>query len=58
LINNTGGPPAGPIVDAKEEDFLQAFNQHLVCNHILAKAVIPACRQQDMAVSSMLSPLP
>ncbi|HZH01379.1 MAG TPA: SDR family oxidoreductase [Flavisolibacter sp.] len=44
LINNTGGPPAGPIVDAKEEDFLQAFNQHLVCNHILAKAVIP-CMQ-------------
>src|SRR6478672_5885577 len=28
LINNTGGPPAGPITDAKEDDFLKAFNQH------------------------------
>jgi len=41
LVNNTGGPPAGPITTAKEEDFIATFNQHLVCNHILAKAVIP-----------------
>src|SRR5690349_12087610 len=41
LINNTGGPPAGPVTEAKVESFLQAFNQHLICNHILAKAVIP-----------------
>jgi 3-oxoacyl-[acyl-carrier protein] reductase len=38
LINNTGGPAAGMIVDAKPEQFIQAFNQHLVCNHILARA--------------------
>lgn len=36
LVNNTGGPAAGPIVDAKPENFLQAFQQHLICNHILA----------------------
>ena len=41
LINNTGGPPAGPIFDAKEDEFIKAFNQHLVCNHILTKAVVP-----------------
>jgi 3-oxoacyl-[acyl-carrier protein] reductase len=41
LINNTGGPPAGPITGAIPEEFLIAFNQHLVCNHLLAKAVIP-----------------
>src|SRR3979490_149944 len=35
LINNTGGPPPGPIIEAKEEEFLNAFKQHLVCNHIL-----------------------
>jgi len=35
LVNNTGGPPAGPIVEAKAEDFLDAFQQHLVCNHLL-----------------------
>src|SRR6267142_2834652 len=37
LINNSGGPPAGPIVEATEESFINAFRQHLICNHILAK---------------------
>lgn len=32
LINNTGGPPAGPITEAKPEAFQQAFQQHLICN--------------------------
>jgi 3-oxoacyl-[acyl-carrier protein] reductase len=41
LINNTGGPAPGPILDAKPHAFTEAFNQHLVCNHILAQAVIP-----------------
>ena len=44
LINNTGGPAPGPILDAKEEEFLNAFNQHLVCNHILVKAVVPGMK--------------
>ena len=47
LINNTGGPPAGMIIDAKEEDFLKAFNQHLICNHILTKAVVPTMRNES-----------
>ncbi len=46
LVNNTGGPPAGPITEAREEDFLQTFSQHLVCNHILAKAVIPSMKKE------------
>ena len=46
LINNTGGPPAGMIIDAKAEDFLKAFSQHLVCNHILTKAVVPSMKKE------------
>ncbi len=46
LINNTGGPPAGMIMDAKEEEFLRAFNQHLICNHILTKAVVPSMKKE------------
>src|SRR3954452_3822750 len=46
LINNTGGPPAGPIIDAMEDDFLNAFNQHLICNHILVKAVVPTMKKE------------
>lgn len=46
LINNTGGPPGGPITEAAEQDFLNAFNQHLICNHILTKAVIPSMKKE------------
>jgi 3-oxoacyl-[acyl-carrier protein] reductase len=45
LINNSGGPPAGPIIDAREQAFLDAFNQHLICNHLLAKAVVPSMKE-------------
>lgn len=46
LINNTGGPAAGPIIDATEEAFLNTFNQHLICNHILTKAVVPSMQKE------------
>jgi 3-oxoacyl-[acyl-carrier protein] reductase len=46
LINNTGGPAAGPITNATEDDFLNAMNQHLVCNHILATASIPSMKKE------------
>lgn len=39
LVNNTGGPPGGPITQASTNDFLGAFNQHLICNHIMATLV-------------------
>lgn len=35
LINNTGGPPGGPISEAKVEEFIAAFEMHLLCNHTL-----------------------
>lgn len=46
LINNTGGPAAGPITEATEDAFLNTFNQHLICNHILAKACIPSMKKE------------
>lgn len=45
LVNNTGGPAGGPIVDAKLDAFESAFRQHLMCNHILAQAVIPFMKE-------------
>ncbi len=46
LVNNTGGPPPGPVTEATEEQFLATFNQHLICNHILTKAVIPSMKKE------------
>ncbi|WP_046247399.1 SDR family oxidoreductase [Hymenobacter terrenus] len=45
LVNNTGGPPGGPILEATPDDFRAAFEQHLVANHLLAQAVVPAMQQ-------------
>lgn len=45
LVNNSGGPNAGPILDATVEAFEGAFRQHLVCNQILAQAVVPGMRE-------------
>ncbi|MBK7130206.1 MAG: SDR family oxidoreductase [Crocinitomicaceae bacterium] len=39
LVNNTGGPAAGPVNSASLEEFRIAFNMHLICNHILVSAV-------------------
>lgn len=44
LVNNTGGPAGGPLLEAPVGAFQAAFNQHLVCNHLLAQAVVPAMR--------------
>lgn len=45
LVNNTGGPPGGPIIEAETEAFLQAFHNHLICNHILTQAVIKGMKE-------------
>jgi len=41
LINNTGGPPAGQIMNAKKEEFDKYISMHLHCSHILVKAFVP-----------------
>lgn len=45
LVNNTGGPPAGAASDAKLDEYLSAFNIHLICNQILVQAVMPGMKQ-------------
>lgn len=64
LVNNTGGPAAGKASEAKEEQFLAAFNQHLICNHILATACLPGMRAAgygriiNIISTSVKAPLP
>jgi 3-oxoacyl-[acyl-carrier protein] reductase len=45
LVNNTGGPAGGAITEAATDAFLAAFNQHLICNHILTTLATPGMKQ-------------
>lgn len=44
LVNNTGGPPGGPLLEATGEAFVDAFRAHLLCNHYLAQLLVPGMR--------------
>lgn len=64
LVNNTGGPKGGPILDAAIEEFTDTFNQHLICNHILVQALYPGMietgygRIINVISTSVKQPLP
>mgnify|MGYP001814961233 FL=1 len=47
LVNNSGGPPSGPILDASPSDFLLAIHRHLICNQLLAQLVVPGMKQKS-----------
>lgn len=53
LINNTGGPPGGPITEADPNAFRAAFEQHLICNQMLAQVLLPGmiARQQGRIIN-------
>lgn len=44
LVNNTGGPPSGPITEAKAEEFETAFSNHLINNQNLAQLCLPGMK--------------
>lgn len=64
LVNNTGGPAGGPALTAKPEEFLSAFNNHLINNHNLTQAVVPGMKQAgfgriiNIISTSVKSPIP
>ena len=64
LVNNTGGPTPGKITEANPQEFSDAFNQHLICNHVIATEVIPFMKQSgygriiNIISISVKTPLP
>ena len=64
LVNNTGGPAGGPIVEADSEEFRIAFNRHLIVNHLLAQALLPGMKASgygriiNVISTSVKQPLP
>lgn len=45
LVNNTGGPPSGPILAAEPGDFLKAFERHLLAAHVLLQTLLPGMHE-------------
>jgi 3-oxoacyl-[acyl-carrier protein] reductase len=64
LVNNTGGPKGGSILEASIDEFISCFNQHLVCNQILAQAFVPGMIENkwgriiNIISTSVKQPLP
>ena len=64
LVNNTGGPRSSPIIDASLEEFRKAFNQHLICNHVLVQALVPFMKAEgygriiNVISTSVKEPIP
>ncbi len=44
LVNNSGGPPPGPIASATVEQLLAAFRQHVLASQLLTQWVLPTMR--------------
>ena len=47
LVCNSGGPKGGPLIAAQPEEFVQAFQQHVVANQILAQAFVPGMKEKS-----------
>ena len=45
LVNNTGGPSSGAILSADPEEFLKAFNQHVIANQIVTGIVVSSMKK-------------
>ncbi|MGZ3866121.1 MAG: SDR family oxidoreductase [Bacteroidia bacterium] len=64
LVNNTGGPASGPITAAHTDEFIKTFNNHLICNHILAQSCLEGMKSSgygriiNIISTSVKQPLP
>jgi 3-oxoacyl-[acyl-carrier protein] reductase len=47
LINNSGGPPSGPLINAKPRDFEKAFLRHVLASQTLVQLVLPGMKKAN-----------
>jgi 3-oxoacyl-[acyl-carrier protein] reductase len=47
LVNNSGGPPGGPLLNASVEELAQPFTRHLHAAHTLVKLLTPGMIMAD-----------
>ncbi|MCB9082344.1 MAG: SDR family oxidoreductase [Lewinellaceae bacterium] len=41
LVNNSGGPASGPILQAQPNQFVDAYQQHVLASHLLVQLLSP-----------------
>jgi len=44
LVNNSSGPPGGPLLRAAPEELLTAFGRHVLAGHMLVQKLLPGMR--------------
>lgn len=47
LVNNAGGPPAGPLLEAQSEDLLKAFTVHVLAAQKLTQLLAVGMKEQN-----------
>jgi 3-oxoacyl-[acyl-carrier protein] reductase len=45
LVNNTGGPPAGPIAEAEPTAFTKYIEMHIGCSQVLLQHCLPSMKE-------------
>lgn len=64
VVNNTGGPPAGLISTADPNEFVKAYQAHLIASHKIMQAVTGQMKEQqygriiNIISTSVKQPLP
>lgn len=47
LINNSGGPEAGPVSQADPTAFEKAFRQHVIASHLITMTLLPGMKKSQ-----------
>jgi 3-oxoacyl-[acyl-carrier protein] reductase len=64
LVNNTGGPPSGPIAEATPEAFARAISNHVICNQLLVQTLLEGMKEAgygrviNIISTSVIQPIP
>jgi 3-oxoacyl-[acyl-carrier protein] reductase len=45
LVNNSGGPKPGRLLDARAEDLLAGFRRHVLASHLLVRKLLPGMEE-------------
>ncbi|MGA7965931.1 MAG: SDR family oxidoreductase [Gammaproteobacteria bacterium] len=64
LINNAGGPPGGPLIDADADEFRRGFERLLIAAHLMTQQLVPGMREAgygrivNIVSTSVREPIP